>query len=185
MINNQWYDRASGKQINCVQDSDSPVLKPESENSSAGSSSSSSGRSPRNLLAAALPDWIKEHSPESKVFTAGGKDRAAILTGGKTADAAFWYDDRQRAATWKKYRSPESQGVLDGFNWRTEGWSRYEQKLAIWCDLAIRGATEEEHGFWFGEGYRLLLEGRCVKCNKKLTKPESIRTGIGPVCAGR
>ena len=30
-----------------------------------------------------------------------------------------------------------------------------------------------------------LHEGRCGKCNRKLTVPESIRTGIGPVCAGR
>lgn len=25
-------------------------------------------------------------------------------------------------------------------------------------------------------------EGRCAKCNRKLTTPESIRTGFGPVC---
>ncbi len=28
-------------------------------------------------------------------------------------------------------------------------------------------------------------EGRCGRCNRKLTVPESIRTGLGPECAGR
>lgn len=32
-------------------------------------------------------------------------------------------------------------------------------------------------------GYRLLMEGRCVVCNRPLTTPESIRSGIGPICA--
>lgn len=34
-------------------------------------------------------------------------------------------------------------------------------------------------------GVNYLFEGRCIRCNRKLTTPESIRTGIGPVCAGR
>ena len=33
--------------------------------------------------------------------------------------------------------------------------------------------------------YTVLIEGHCIKCNRLLTEPESIRTGIGPVCAGR
>jgi len=32
---------------------------------------------------------------------------------------------------------------------------------------------------------RVLHEGRCACCGRKLTVPESIDTGIGPVCAGR
>lgn len=28
-------------------------------------------------------------------------------------------------------------------------------------------------------------EGRCGRCNRKLTVPESIATGLGPICAGR
>lgn len=37
----------------------------------------------------------------------------------------------------------------------------------------------QEHGITYQ------LEGRCRACNKKLTDPVSIKTGIGPVCAGR
>lgn len=27
--------------------------------------------------------------------------------------------------------------------------------------------------------------GRCAKCHRRLTDPDSIRTGLGPICAGR
>lgn len=30
-----------------------------------------------------------------------------------------------------------------------------------------------------------LVEKRCIVCNKRLTTPESIEHGIGPICAGR
>ncbi len=31
----------------------------------------------------------------------------------------------------------------------------------------------------------VLFEGRCRRCNRKLTTPESVKSGIGPVCAGK
>lgn len=34
-------------------------------------------------------------------------------------------------------------------------------------------------------GYEWLLAGSCCECNRKLTVPLSIRTGIGPICAER
>lgn len=35
------------------------------------------------------------------------------------------------------------------------------------------------------EGFSILPSGTCFKCGRKLTTPESIRTGLGPVCGGR
>jgi len=34
-------------------------------------------------------------------------------------------------------------------------------------------------------GIELLVEKRCMKCNRKLTTPESIKAGIGPECIKR
>lgn len=96
---------------------------------------------------------------------------------------AFWDDDSRVVRVWKRFRGAETRMRVDGFSW-SDGWSAYEKKLAIWCDLAVRGSTEDRRGYQFGEGYRLLLEGRCVVCNRKLTEPESIRIGVGPVCRG-
>lgn len=118
-----------------------------------------------------------------------GKRMLALLTGPNNerdfTAVAFWDDAQMRVAVWRRYRGPGSHMAIDGFNWQTSGWSAYEQKLAIWCDLATRGADADAHGFWWGEGYRLQLEGRCLRCNRKLTHPESIEAGIGPECAGR
>lgn len=33
--------------------------------------------------------------------------------------------------------------------------------------------------------YEFMGEARCVRCNRKLTEPVSIETGIGPECGGR
>ena len=70
--------------------------------------------SPRELERRTLGDWIKASYPESKVFSASGKDRAAILMGGHGADGAFWYDEEIGGyETSEYYTRPE---WLDAFN---------------------------------------------------------------------
>lgn len=39
--------------------------------------------------------------------------------------------------------------------------------------------------YWRERGMAYEFEGRCRKCNRALTTPESLRSGIGPVCEGR
>lgn len=46
-------------------------------------------------------------------------------------------------------------------------------------------ATEGQNSPYYVMGYRLLIEGKCLVCNRKLTEPESITTGIGPECRKR
>lgn len=54
------------------------------------------GRSPHMLLQNTLGDALKTDSDgKGKVVTLSHKDRAAILTGGHTADLAVWYDVAQ------------------------------------------------------------------------------------------
>lgn len=36
-----------------------------------------------------------------------------------------------------------------------------------------------------GKGAEYMFAGTCRKCNRQLTNPDSIESGIGPVCAGR
>ena len=83
IIGNMWYDRETKEPIYSVGDPIYPLI---------GSTLASSGRSPRNLLGTTIGDWMKWHTPGSKTFSAGGKDRSAILIGGKSAEAALWYD---------------------------------------------------------------------------------------------
>ncbi len=87
IVGNEWYDRAHERSVNCVEDSSAATVGPESE-VAAGRS----GRSPKNLLAPTLADWIAKADPESKIFSASKKDRGAILLGAHGAGASFWYD---------------------------------------------------------------------------------------------
>lgn len=97
---------------------------------------------------------------------------------------AFWDDAKGRAYIWGKHRGTDSVLPLDGNHWQEwPRWSRHEQKVTIFLDLAIRIPLGHSH--WRTRGYTLLCEGRCCVCNRKLTTPESIEYGIGPVCAQR
>jgi hypothetical protein len=40
-----------------------------------------------------------------------------------------------------------------------------------------------EHASFEQHGYRVHHEGRCCRCNRKLTTPASVESGIGPECA--
>lgn len=88
IIGNFWFDRESGEDVYCIDDPDH-------------------GLSPRNLLATTLGDWLREAVPGSRVFAAGGKDRAAVLLGGHEPDGAFWYDRESGRFTTSTYYRPE------------------------------------------------------------------------------
>ena len=127
---------------------------------------------------------VKLHTVTSEGSKLFGKRIFSLLIGPSNetdfVGVAFWDDEKRTAFVWRKFRSTGTTLRPDGVNW-SKHWSKPEKKLGVLIDLALRG----EGGFWSGDGYILHTEGRCVRCNRKLTTPESIKTGIGPVCAGR
>lgn len=110
IVGNEWYHRDSKKEMYCVRDSSAlPV------------DSLGGGFSPKNLAVTAVGDWLKQHSPASKVISASTKDRAAILMAGKNADFAFWHNKAADGmATSGYYAKTLPQWVKD-FN--ASGWS--------------------------------------------------------------
>jgi predicted AlkP superfamily pyrophosphatase or phosphodiesterase len=97
VIANDWFDPASGKTIDAVEDD---RFDPE--------------WSPHRLLASTLGDWLKDSDPRSKVFGASAKPRAAVLISGRNADAAYWYD-RQNGhfVTSDYYQEVEPAWLID------------------------------------------------------------------------
>ncbi len=84
IVANEWYDRSTGKLMNCVEDS--TVLP-------VGAAESPYGFcSPKNLLANTITDQLKLVSPQSKVISVSIKDRGAILPGGHLSDGSYWFD---------------------------------------------------------------------------------------------
>lgn len=86
---------------------------------------------------------------------------------------------------------PDNNSDFKGFGFADENgihvWSRYRLSAVHvqYAALLWSLATEGEASRFYAKGARILLEGRCVRCNRKLTHPVSIVTGIGPECAKR
>ena len=82
IIANEWYDPYLQKAVNVVDD---PVQTPIG---GAGRAAS-----PANALSFTVGDMLKVRSPQSRVVGVSIKDRSAILTGGRRADAAYWFEN--------------------------------------------------------------------------------------------
>ncbi|MBX2898033.1 MAG: alkaline phosphatase family protein [Cyclobacteriaceae bacterium] len=83
IVANDWYDRITKKEINCVNDDSQKAVGAER-----------SGKvSPHRLLTTTLTDELKLATQKrAKVVGVSIKDRGAVLPAGHLADGAYWYD---------------------------------------------------------------------------------------------
>ena len=96
ILGNDFYDPAAKKTLYCVEDE-------------------SGAKGPFRLKVATLGDRLKEANAGAKVVSISGKDRAAILMGGRKADLALWYDKKSgRFVTSGYYGKPPSW--VEAFN---------------------------------------------------------------------
>jgi predicted AlkP superfamily pyrophosphatase or phosphodiesterase len=122
IVANEWWDTQKKKIVTSVEDAATQLV---------GLNGSPPGASPHNLMADTLGDELKLATQgKSRVFSLALKDRAAILPGGFSADAAFWID--QKSGTWvtsSYYRSELPKWAQD-FNdsKRTEKYLNKEWK---------------------------------------------------------
>ena len=81
---NLWYDRLSNKPVYCTDDdSVTPI----------GTTNMAQKMSPHNLWVTTIGDELKLATNfKSKVISVAIKDRASILPGGHSANAAYWFD---------------------------------------------------------------------------------------------
>ncbi|MCP4897845.1 MAG: hypothetical protein GY906_12805 [bacterium] len=97
---------------------------------------------------------------------APGKRVLSLLTGSdNTTDYtgfAFVHDDGSLFTVWKKKRGTK--------------YDKYAKLVRLVLFQKAPHALEK---------YEVLEDCRCIRCNRKLTTPESIKSGIGPICAGR
>jgi len=75
-------------------------------------------------------------------------------------------------------------------NWRSFGFVNDDGTVEVW--RKYRGTVYDVYGRmlttpapFVDKGAEYLWEAKCRVCNKELTTPESIDSGIGPVCAKR
>jgi len=75
-------------------------------------------------------------------------------------------------------------GLVNGEAVRVTKASKYAQDskpvaVLAWALAVVNGKRN------LPEGYAIRHEGRCGRCGRTLTVPESIDSGLGPECAGR
>ena len=103
---NTYVDRQSWEDRYCVEDDDAA-------NRVIGGESN---RSPKNLRVTTLGDWLKAVDGNTRVFSVGGKDRAAITLAGHGADGVFWFDRHQGRFTSSRYYTDQLPGYINDFN---------------------------------------------------------------------
>lgn len=107
IVGNEWYDRASGKQVTSVSDDSVQTV----------GSPSRAGASPHRLLVSTIGDELKMRgTTPSKVIGISLKDRAAILPAGRMADAAFWWDAASGTFVSSTWYGPALPKWADDFN---------------------------------------------------------------------
>lgn len=100
IIANNWVDLdapRTDKKVYCAEDE-----------SVEGSSSGSYTASPKHLKVPTLGDRLKKVSPQSKVVSVSGKDRAAIMMAGQGPDEIWWWDGKRDFMSYKGKAMPKA-----------------------------------------------------------------------------
>jgi hypothetical protein len=106
IIGNDWYDRDEKKNVTSVSD---PAV------TGLGGVSPAS---PHRLLVSTIGDELKMAGRDSRVIGLSLKDRSAILTVGRMADGAFWYDQGTGGFGSSTWYAPDLPGWVKEFNAR-------------------------------------------------------------------
>ena len=98
IIANTWFDLSiarADKAVYCAEDETQP-----------GTSSNAYVASPIHLKVPTLGDRMKIANPATRVVSVSGKDRAAIMMGGPTADQTWWLGGAQGFVSYKGVAIP-------------------------------------------------------------------------------
>ncbi len=98
IVANEWFDEA-GKLTQSTEDAAFAVLgRPPLPKD---------GTSPHLMMASTWAEALKASDPNAKVAVVAGKDRAAILLAGPTADSVLWFDETSRSFTTSTFYARE------------------------------------------------------------------------------
>jgi predicted AlkP superfamily pyrophosphatase or phosphodiesterase len=111
IIANDWYDRDQKREVYCVEDLSTRIV------ANRERASASPGFSPRKLTASTLGDELRLATNfRAKAVSISLKDRAAVLMGGHTPSAAYWYDVGSGRFVTSTYYMPTLPAWVDEFN---------------------------------------------------------------------
>lgn len=139
IVGNVYFDRTARAQLYCTGD---PAAHPVT---SAGMDPAKESSSPVNLVGDALGDLLDQRVPGAKTVTISGKDRSAILMGGRAPDAALWWHGGVGGFSSSSYygeKLPEFAAVWNA-EWkeRARGW---KWSCELEGDLSVLGTAPDE-----------------------------------------
>lgn len=109
IIGNDWYDKAQDKSVYCVSDD---------SYASVGTTSDAGQMSPHRNKVSTITDELRLHTQmRGKVIAISLKDRGAVLPGGHTANAAYWFHGKKEGS-WitSTYYMPQLPKWVSDFN---------------------------------------------------------------------
>lgn len=115
-----------------------------------------------NMLTGQHRTFKIETKPEDASF-APGKRVLSLLRG----------SDREDWSSWTAFGFVERTG-------RAYAWKKFAG-----TDYAKFARMIEQPARYTARGCEYMVEARCRRCRRPLTHPESVATGLGPICAGR
>ena len=114
IIGNEWYDRDQKRKVYCAEDLSTHEV------ASGEKASAAPGFSPRNLTASTLGDELRMATGfRAKAVSISLKDRAAVLMGGHTPSAAYWFDTDLGGFVTSSYYMSALPAWVNEFNQQT------------------------------------------------------------------
>lgn len=164
IIGNEWRDLATGEIEYCTGDAAHSYL--------GNATRKLDGTSPRNLKAETVGDVLRRANPASKVIAISGKDRGAILPGGKTGTAYMYMSQSGQFASTTHYMKDHPAWVRAFNDARpADRWFHAEWKALLPETAYARSLPDNQP--WYAKGGALP-----AKIGAASTKPD------GPYYAG-
>lgn len=108
IVADEWYVPLKNKVVNCVEDEREKTV---------GSSFDAGRISPRNILTTTIGDEIRlSNYMQSKVISVALEGKPAVLAGGHTPNAAYWFDGETGLWTSGSYYMNELPSWVNEFN---------------------------------------------------------------------
>jgi hypothetical protein len=108
IVANEWWDPRKKKLVTSVEDDATKLV---------GTGNTGPGASPHNLTSDTLGDELKlATGGKARVFAVSLKDRAAVLSAGFSADAAYWIDLQSGDWITSTYYRPDLSEWVRNFN---------------------------------------------------------------------
>jgi predicted AlkP superfamily pyrophosphatase or phosphodiesterase len=147
IVGNSWYDRATQRSVGSV---DSPLHRRVPMRDSASASS------PHRMLVPTLADALKTATGgKARVVSLSFKDRPAVVSGGKKADACYWFDAATGEFVTSTYYQSDPHPWIRKFNaggdanrWVGKTWNRLRTDL----DYERHSGPDDIAAEWTGYG---------------------------------